>query len=1301
MRVSTFVRRLTLATVGLPLAAAALGLAYSTAGAADPFAATATVSNEPQYLGDSVGTAFTFTVTNTGTTATIGAVEVERPSTGWSVASCAPVSGWTTQTADPKCRWRSADTTADDILPGQSKQFTVVATTAPGTADRVGMWHVTVSKSNRFDNPSLLTAAEAVQGDLQTTAYTWEVVDAIVSESAVATGSACPPSDKDELTNETVTMVICGRNHATVGLTPTAGYSSLGGTFLQQSGVFSSGPIPANSGPVVVANWTGAQVTSVPGDDHTVVATIGSAANQTSPITTLTGYEAINAPPVANDDAYSVAEDGSLSVPAPGVLDNDTDPENQPMTAVLEDGPDNAQTFVLNADGSFDYEPAADFSGTDSFTYRAHDGIQASSSAATVEITVTAVNDAPVNTAPSSVSTEEETAFVFASGALSVSDVDSGAADVETSFTVANASMTVGTTGVTVSGNGTGSVTVTGPVTAVAAAIDGATLTPASGFSGNTSLTMTTSDLGNTGAGGALTDTDVIAVSVVFVNDAPSFTAGADQTVDEDAGAQSVPGWATDIDANDPGQTVSFTVGNDNTALFQTQPAISSSGTLTYEPAADKYGVATVSVYLQDNGGIANGGDDTSDTVTFTITVNAVNDAPSAANQTYAAQANMRISLGGLLAGASDTSDAGEPGYPTPSFTVGSVTVGAGCVGCTVSNVDTNAGTFDFDPPAGGTGTYTLSYTVVDSGYPAPGATSAPATITVNVAGPVIWFVDPAASGAGTGRLSNPFSALSSATAVAGANERIFVASGSTSGNVSQPSGAWLVGEGVTGASFDAVMGITPPAGTMARPAVNGTAPVIAGGVSLGASSVVRGVSLTPASGTPGITGLGDNGVTVGETSVTAANARALDVVGSQGSTISLVRASATGGVNGIRLSTVNTTTPGSVSVTGTGSAGSGGVITGSTGAGVSLTAVKGVSLSWLTVSGSAAEGVSGSTVESFSMTDSTVSGSGTHGVSLANSGGSVAMTRVTAFGSASNNAQVFGSTGTSTVTVTDSTFRDNNATSGNHGLLVQADGSASTTLTTTGSSFLRNRQDGLAVFGFSTQKMTATVTNGTWVTDKGVGVEITANNTGGLAYTLSGGSVTGCVTCGAPVVVYKATGATGTGANALAGTITGMTINNNQSPLAPGIWVRGEGAGAQRVAITNNTVSGVNQQGIFAGAGNGSSSLDATITGNTVTLTALGALQGIAVDSGTVTGDTTKVCADIKTNTVVNAANTDIRVRNRQAGTTFRLPGYAGGATDTTAVVLFLTTQNTIVDAAATVGSSPGFAGGAACAAP
>lgn len=106
------------------------------------------------------------------------------------------------------------------------------------------------------------------------------------------------------------------------------------------------------------------------------------------------GYLAGAAPPVADNDIYSVDEDNTLTVAALGVLDGDTDPEGDPLTAVLDTGPSNG-TLTLNANGSFTYTPNTDFNGTDTFTYHANDGTN-DSNVATVTITVNPLNDAPV-----------------------------------------------------------------------------------------------------------------------------------------------------------------------------------------------------------------------------------------------------------------------------------------------------------------------------------------------------------------------------------------------------------------------------------------------------------------------------------------------------------------------------------------------------------------------------------------------------------------------------------------------------------------------------------------------------------------------------------------------------------------------------------------------------------------------------------------------------------------------------------------------------------------------------------------
>jgi hypothetical protein len=128
-----------------------------------------------------------------------------------------------------------------------------------------------------------------------------------------------------------------------------------------------------------------------------------------------------------------------------------------------------------------------------------------------------------------------------------------------------------------------------------------------------------------------LTDVGTVSVVVTAKNDAPSFTKGPDQTIDEDGGLISVPNWATNLSAgpNEASQTLAFSVTNNtNTALFSTQPTIDASGKLSFRSAPNRSGTAAITVQLQDNGGVTNGGVNKSATQTFNITVNPVNDAP-------------------------------------------------------------------------------------------------------------------------------------------------------------------------------------------------------------------------------------------------------------------------------------------------------------------------------------------------------------------------------------------------------------------------------------------------------------------------------------------------------------------------------------------------------------------------------------------------------------------------------------------------------------------------------------------------
>jgi hypothetical protein len=223
---------------------------------------------------------------------------------------------------------------------------------------------------------------------------------------------------------------------------------------------------------------------------------------------------------------------------------------------------------------------------------------------------------------------------------------------------------------------------------------------PAKDFNGSDSFTYTAND------GTVDSNEATVNITVGAVNDAPGFTKGADQTVNEDAATQTVTGFATNISpgpSNESTQKVSFDATNDKYSLFTAtgQPAISSDGTLTYTPAKDANGNATVTVKATDDGGTQDGGVNASAAQTFKITVNPVNDNPVANPDTIDVVEDTPTDLDVL---ANDTDVDGD-------------SLG-------ISNVVASKLTGDFDfkdgqhifyiPPPNFTGRESLDYTVVD-----------------------------------------------------------------------------------------------------------------------------------------------------------------------------------------------------------------------------------------------------------------------------------------------------------------------------------------------------------------------------------------------------------------------------------------------------------------------------------------------------------------------------------------------------------------------------------------------------------
>ena len=147
-------------------------------------------------------------------------------------------------------------------------------------------------------------------------------------------------------------------------------------------------------------------------------------------------------------------------------------------------------------------------------------------------------------------------------------------------------------------------------------------------------------------SGGLTSQPATMSYWIAEINDAPAFTPGGDVAVAEDSAPYSAT-WASGISpgpASESWQSVDFDVTDVTVvgggALFASPPAIDADGTLTFTPAAGVSGVAQVTVEARDDGGLDDHGlaslpqppDDTSEPVTFQITVAGDNDLPVATN---------------------------------------------------------------------------------------------------------------------------------------------------------------------------------------------------------------------------------------------------------------------------------------------------------------------------------------------------------------------------------------------------------------------------------------------------------------------------------------------------------------------------------------------------------------------------------------------------------------------------------------------------------------------------------------------
>ncbi|MEN3786805.1 retention module-containing protein [Aeromonas veronii] len=267
----------------------------------------------------------------------------------------------------------------------------------------------------------------------------------------------------------------------------------------------------------------------------------------------------------------------------------------------------------------------------------------------TIHVDVSPVNDAPINVLPTTPQVaQEDQPFVI--HGLQVKDVDAGNSPIKITLSVEHGTLTLPAgSGVTVVGNGTGSLVLTGTLADLNALLSGGvTYQGNSDFYGNDALTMVTNDQGNTGSGGALSDTDVLPIEVQPVNDAPVNQLPGSMTVKED-GSLSLSGVSVkDVDAGSAPVSVVLRVEHGVLTLLGATGAVMVQGAgtseitlvgsladlnqllasnLHYEPAKDFWGEDTLTVTTSDQGNTGAGGP-LSDTDQVTITVTPEPDMP-------------------------------------------------------------------------------------------------------------------------------------------------------------------------------------------------------------------------------------------------------------------------------------------------------------------------------------------------------------------------------------------------------------------------------------------------------------------------------------------------------------------------------------------------------------------------------------------------------------------------------------------------------------------------------------------------
>ncbi|MCP4541931.1 MAG: tandem-95 repeat protein, partial [Chloroflexi bacterium] len=307
-------------------------------------------------------------------------------------------------------------------------------------------------------------------------------------------------------------------------------------------------------------------------DSFTYTASDGNGGTDTATVNVT--IECVNDAPGAVDDDADTNEDTAVTV---DVLGNDTDADTGDTLSV-ESVTQPTNGTVTNNTADVTYDPDTDYCGSDSFTYTASDGNDGTDTA-TVNVTVTCDNDAPV-AADDSETTNEDTTVTI--------DVLTNDTDVDTGDTLSVESVTQPTNGTAINN------------------VTDVTYEPNTDYCGDDSFTYVVSD-------GVLTGTATVNVTIECVNDAPVATDDTEPTNEDTAVTVDVLANDTDVDTGDTLNVESVTQPPNGTVINNVTD-------VTYEPNVDYCGDDSFAYVVSD--GVL------SDTATVNVTITCVNDIP-------------------------------------------------------------------------------------------------------------------------------------------------------------------------------------------------------------------------------------------------------------------------------------------------------------------------------------------------------------------------------------------------------------------------------------------------------------------------------------------------------------------------------------------------------------------------------------------------------------------------------------------------------------------------------------------------